>query len=86
MTKNGERVIFEISNEYLNRYKALYNARFGIELDDKAAHDQLLKLLVLVSETYKPMTEKEYEEVLKDKERISKRRGKNKCKIIKMQY
>ena len=68
------KAIYQLSKNHLERYKTLFKTRFGKELDDKTAHDQLLRLLVLVSETYKPMTKKEYEEVLKEKESIKNRR------------
>ncbi len=59
--------------KYVEKYQELFKKRFCKDLNQKEAYDQLLRLFVLVQETYKPMTQEELDEVNKDKERIRKK-------------
>ncbi len=58
------------TKEYIERYQMLYKNRFKTNITYQDAYDQLLRLVMLVKETYKPMTQNELDEVMEDKKRI----------------
>jgi len=54
-----------ISQEELEKFKAIYKKRFGIDLPDQDALEKATKLFTLVKAVYKPMTKEEYDMVQK---------------------
>ena len=47
----------EIDPEHLERFRAIYRERFGIELSPKEALEKALPLLTIMKAAYQPMTE-----------------------------
>lgn len=64
-----------LEKKYVEKYQKLYKKQYGEDIDYQEAYDQLLRLVVLVQETYKPMTQKELDEVMEDKRRIREKYG-----------
>jgi len=56
------------SKEAVEEFKEIYEKRFGEELSDQDALEKASKLLRLMEIIYKPMTQKEYDEVQKRRE------------------
>lgn len=54
-----------LSDEDIAKFQALYKSEFGVEISKEDAYEKGIKLLRLVSAVYKPMTEKEYEQIQK---------------------
>jgi len=52
-----------LSDEQIIKYQTLYKKRFGKEISREEAYEQGAKLIRLVQLIYKPMTEKEFEEL-----------------------
>jgi urease accessory protein UreF len=50
-----------LSDEQIEKYRALYKNRFGKEISREEAYEQGIKLIRLVKAVYKPMTVEEYE-------------------------
>jgi hypothetical protein len=50
-----------LSDEQIEKYRALYKNRFGKEISREEAYEQGIKLIRLVKLVYKPMTVEEYE-------------------------
>jgi hypothetical protein len=63
-----------LTKEHIKKYQVLFRIRFGKDVKYEEAHDQLLRLVNLVKETYKPMTKEELLEVEEDKRRLRQRR------------
>ncbi len=49
----------EISPERLNAFRAIYSAKFTVELTPQEALEKALPLLTLMKAVYEPMTEKD---------------------------
>ena len=56
------------SKEAIKEFKEIYRKEFGEELSDQDALEKASKLLRLMEIIYKPMTQKEYDEVQKRRE------------------
>ncbi len=54
-----------LSDEDIANFQTLYKNELGMEITKEDAYEKGIKLLVLMSAIYKPMTEKEYEMVEK---------------------
>lgn len=54
-----------LSDEDIANFQTLYKNELGMEITKEDAYEKGIKLLVLMSAVYKPMTEKEYEMVEK---------------------
>ncbi|MFA5300230.1 MAG: hypothetical protein WC389_18740 [Lutibacter sp.] len=54
-----------ISKESLEKFKQIYKKRFGKNLSDQDALEKASKLLRLMEIIYKPMTQKEYDNLQK---------------------
>lgn len=52
-----------LTDEQVSTFQAIYKARFGKEISREEAYRQGAALLRLVELTYKPMTEKEYQQL-----------------------
>lgn len=52
-----------LSDEDIVKFQALYKSEFGMEINRDDAYEKGIKLLGLMSVIYKPMTEKEYEQI-----------------------
>jgi len=52
-----------LSDTDIIAFQALYKSEFGIEISRKDAYEKGIKLLQLMSVVYKPMTEKEFEQI-----------------------
>ncbi|MFH1401496.1 MAG: hypothetical protein ABIG40_00855 [Parcubacteria group bacterium] len=52
-----------ISDEQIEKFQALYKKHFSEELNKEEAYEKGAKLLRMVQLVYKPITEKEYEEL-----------------------
>ena len=57
------RNFFMLTDERIAKFQALYKKHFGIELSKEDAYEKGAKLLRAVQLTYKPITEKEYQEL-----------------------
>lgn len=55
------------SKEHLEKFKSIYKKRFGKDLSDQEALGKGAKLLRLVEIVYKPMTNKEFEQLQQDR-------------------
>jgi hypothetical protein len=60
-----------ISQEDLEKFKAIYKNKFGIDLPDQDALEKATKLLTLVKAVYRPMTKEENDMVQKRREELS---------------
>ena len=63
-----------LTKEQVKKYQILFKKRFKKDIKYEKAHDQLLRLINLVKETYKPMTKQEFLEVEEDKRRLREKR------------
>ena len=54
-----------ISQKELEKFKAIYKKKTGIDLPDQDALEKATKLFTLVKAIYKPMTKEEYDMVQK---------------------
>ncbi len=54
-----------LSDEDIIKFQALYKSEFGIEISREDAYEKGIKLFQLMSAVYKPMTEKECEQIQK---------------------
>ena len=54
-----------LSDEDIAKFQALYRSEFGMEISREDAYEKGIKLVQLMSAVYKPMTEKEYEQIQK---------------------
>jgi hypothetical protein len=52
-----------LSNKQIEKFQTLYKNRFGKEISREEAYEQGTKLMRLVELIYKPMTEKEYQQL-----------------------
>ena len=52
-----------LSNEDISKFQALFKSEFGIEISVEDAYEKGLKLLQLISIVYKPISEREYEQI-----------------------
>lgn len=52
-----------LSDEDILKFQALYKSEFGMQITREEAYERGIKLLGLMSNVYKPMTEKEYEQI-----------------------
>lgn len=52
-----------LSDEQITKFQTLYKNRFGKEIGQEEAYEQGVKLVRLVELIYKPMTEKEYNQL-----------------------
>jgi hypothetical protein len=52
-----------LSDERIKKFQTLYKNRFGKEISREEAYEQGVKLMRLVELIYKPMTEKEYQQL-----------------------
>lgn len=59
-----------ISKENLEKFKKIYRKRFNKEISDQDALESATKLVRLMEIIYKPMTQEEYDKVLKRREEI----------------
>lgn len=59
-----------LSNEQITKFQALWKNRFGKEISREEAYEKGSKLIRLVELIYKPMTEKEYQQ-LQERRRIT---------------
>lgn len=57
-----------LSDEQITKFQTLYKNRFGKEIGREEAYEQGVKLIRVVELIYKPMTEKEYNQ-LQDRRR-----------------
>jgi hypothetical protein len=57
-----------ISQKELEKFKAIYKKKTGIDLPDQDALEKATKLFTLVKAIYKPMTKEEYDMVQKRRE------------------
>lgn len=58
-----------ISQEAIEKFKIIWQKKFGEELDDKTAHEKAIVLLVLFDAIYQPIKKEWLEE---DKEKFGK--------------
>lgn len=49
----------------IKSFQKLYRNRFGIDISDSDAQSQATALVLIMKNIYKPMTEKEYQELQK---------------------
>ena len=54
-----------ISNKQLEKFKETYRKKFKKDISDEDAIESASKLLRMVEITYKPITEKEYQDLQK---------------------
>lgn len=59
------RNISMLSNEQIIKFQKLYKNRFGKEISREEAYEKGAKLVRLIELIYKPMTEAEYQKLLK---------------------
>lgn len=59
-----------ISKEMLEKFKTIYQKRFGEDLSDQDALEKATKFLRLVELIYKPMTQEKYDILQKRREEI----------------
>ena len=52
-----------LSDKKITDFQAIYKARFGKEISREEAIEKGIKLLRLIEIIYKPMTEKEYQQL-----------------------
>lgn len=52
-----------LSDEDIRKFQDLYREQFGKEISREDAYEQGIKLLRLMSNVYKPMTEAEYSNI-----------------------
>lgn len=52
-----------LSDKKITDFQAIYKARFGKEISREEATEKGIKLLRLIEIIYKPMTEKEYQQL-----------------------
>lgn len=64
------KAICQISKNHLERYKTLFKVRFGKDLDDKTASEQLTKLVNLMRLIDKPITKAEFERLQKRRKEL----------------
>ncbi len=57
-----------LSDEQITKFQTLYKNRFGEEISREEAYEQGAKLIRLVKLVYKPMTEKDLEELQQRRE------------------
>jgi len=57
-----------LSDEQITKFQTLYKNRFGEEISREEAYEQGAKLIRLVKLVYKPMTEKDLEELQERRE------------------
>lgn len=60
----------KISEAQLTSFKALYKQHFGEELSQKDALEKALKLVRMMQLVYRPITEEQYQQVIKRQQRI----------------
>jgi hypothetical protein len=53
----------EVSPEQIEKFRALWREKFGVEITPKEALEKVLPLLTLMKAVYRPMTEAERQEV-----------------------
>ena len=59
-----------ISQEELEKFKAIYKKKSGIDLSDQDALEKATKLLTLVRAVYRPITKEEYDIVQKRRDEL----------------
>lgn len=60
----------KISEAQLTSFKALYKQHFGEELNQEDALEEALKLVRMMQLVYKPITKKQYQQVIKRQQQI----------------
>jgi len=58
----------ELSKEQITQFQILYKKRFGKEICREEAYEKGVKLARLMELIYRPMTQKEYEQLQKRRE------------------
>ena len=53
----------QLSGQQLDKFLALYKAKFGVELDRQQAYEQAVKLVRLFELIYRPITLADFEKV-----------------------
>lgn len=59
-----------ISQEMLEKYKTIYQNKFGKAISDQEVLEQAAKLITLVKAVYKPMTKEEFKQLEKRRKEI----------------
>lgn len=59
-----------ISEAQLTNFKALYKKHFGEELSQEDAYEKALKLVRIMQLIYKPITKKQYQQVIKRQQQM----------------
>lgn len=59
-----------ISDKQLAKFKALYKSHFGEDLTPQDALDKAIKLVRMMEIVYKPMTVKQYQQVLERRRKL----------------
>ena len=60
----------QFTDEQINQFQELYRKRYHKEITKQAALEQALKLVGLVEIFHKPITQKEYETLLREEVRM----------------
>jgi len=63
----------EISPEQLDSFRAIYRAKFGLELTPREALEKAIALLTLMKAVYQPMTADDLEQVRSRQLHLNKR-------------
>ncbi|OGL35884.1 hypothetical protein A3F38_01190 [Candidatus Saccharibacteria bacterium RIFCSPHIGHO2_12_FULL_48_21] len=63
MSDNGAT---DISERDISDYKKLYRAKFGKDLDNQVAREQLSKLVRMMEIVYQPITKKQMKELAEE--------------------
>ena len=58
-----------LSHEQITKFQVLYKNHFGKEISREEAYEQGVKLIRLVELVYKPMTEAEYQQLQKRRQK-----------------
>jgi RNA binding exosome subunit len=61
----------QLSGQQLDKFMALYKAKFGIELDRQQAYEQAVKLIRLFEIIYKPISLADFEKVKKRQQELN---------------
>jgi len=60
-----------LSDKEITEFQTIYKARFGKEISREDAIEKGIKLLRLIEIIYKPMTEKEYQQLQERRKQIN---------------
>jgi len=61
----------QLSGQQLDKFLAIYKAKFGIELDRQQAYEQAVKLASLFELIYRPMSVANFEKVKKRQQELN---------------